>query len=72
MNRQEESLTGGGRAGTAEGLPAIGDGGQAAMSLMPDSDGMHVHLLESSQLEGLYVGDLLCYPPLRGTSSLDS
>ena len=25
--------------GRAEGLSAIGDGGQAAMSLMPDADG---------------------------------
>ena len=41
------------------------------MSLMPDADGMHARLLERSQLEGLYVGDLLYYPPLRGTSSLD-
>ena len=41
------------------------------MSLMPEADGMHVRLLESSQLEGLYVGDLLYYPPLRETSSLD-
>ena len=42
MNRQEESLTGGeggGRDGRAEGLSAIGDGGQAAISLMPNVDG---------------------------------
>ena len=45
--------------GTAEGSSVIGDGGQAAMSLTPDVDGMHVHNFESSQLEGSYVGDLL-------------
>ena len=45
--------------GRAEGSSAIGDGGQAAISLMPDADGTHVHIVESSQLEGLYIGDLL-------------
>ena len=45
--------------GRAEGPSAIGDGGQAAISLTPDADGTHVHIVESSQLEGLYVGDLL-------------
>ena len=45
--------------GRAEGSSAIGDRGQAAVSLMPDVDGMHVHIFESSQLEGLCVGDLL-------------
>ena len=29
------------------------------LSLTPDVDGMHVHIFESSQLEGSYVGDLL-------------
>ena len=29
------------------------------MSLTPDDDGMHACVLESSQLEGSYVGDLL-------------
>ena len=33
--------------------------GQAAITLMPDVDGMHVHIFENSQLEGLYLGDLL-------------
>ena len=45
--------------GRAEGSSAIGDGGQAAISLMPDMDGTHVRIFESSQLEGSYVGDLL-------------
>ena len=45
--------------GRAEGSSAIGDGGQAASSLMPDIVGMHVHIFESSQLESSYVGDLL-------------
>ena len=42
--------------GRAEGLLAIGDGGQATISLMPDMIG-HEHI--SLQLEGLYVEDLL-------------
>ena len=45
--------------GRAEGSSAIGDGGQAAVSLTPDVDGTHVHIFESLQLEGSYVGDLL-------------
>ena len=36
-----------------------GNGRQAAISLTPDVDGMHSRISESSQLEGLYVGDLL-------------
>ena len=28
------------------------DGGQAAISPRPDTDGMHTHVFESSQLEG--------------------
>ena len=62
MNRLEELLTGGVRGGRrcrAEGSLAIGDGGQAAISLMPDVDGTHVRIFESLQLEGSYVGDLL-------------
>ena len=38
--------------GRAEGSSAIGDGGQAAISLMPGVDGMHISIFESSQLEG--------------------
>ena len=45
--------------GRTEGLSAIGDGGQAAISLTSDVDGMHVRIFESSQLEGLCVGDFL-------------
>ena len=45
--------------GRAEGSSALGDGGRAAISLMPDVDGTHVRIFESSQLEGSYVGDLL-------------
>ena len=54
MNRQEELLTGGGRVvgdGRAEGLSAIEDSEQAAISLMPDADGTHVCIFESSQLK---------------------
>ena len=59
MNRQEELLTGEGKEmgdGGAEGSSAIGGGGQAAVSPTSDSNGMHVHVFESLQLE---VGDLL-------------
>ena len=45
----------------AERSSAIGDGGQAAVSLTPDLDGKHVCIFESLQLEGSYVGDLLYY-----------
>ena len=38
--------------GTAEGSSATGARRQAAVSLMPDVDGMHLHIFESSQLEG--------------------
>ena len=44
--------------GRTEGSSAIRDGGQAAISLTPDADGTHMPIFESSQLEGLYVGDL--------------
>ena len=44
--------------GRAEGWSAIGDRVLAAVSLMPDIDGTHIRIFESSQLEGLYVGDL--------------
>lgn len=64
----EELLTGGGRGGRdgrVKGSSAIGGGGQATVSLMPDVDGMHICTFESSQLEGSYVGDLLhCSNPL--------
>ena len=43
--------------GRAEGSPATGDGGQAAVSLTPDVDGTHVRIFESSQLQGSCVGD---------------
>ena len=62
MNRREElHLTGGesGGDGRAEGLSARGDRGQAAISLMPDVDRMLVCIFESSQLENLFLGDLL-------------
>ena len=47
--------------GGAEGSSAIGDGGQAAISLKPDIDAMHVCILGILQLEGSYVGDLLYF-----------
>ena len=46
--------------GRAEGSSATGDGGQAAISLMPDVDGTHARIFEGSQLEGLYAGDFYC------------
>ena len=45
--------------GRADGSLAVGDGGYAAISLMPDTDEMHVCIFESLQLEGSYGGDLL-------------
>ena len=66
MNRQEELLMEEGEeAGDsrAEVSSAIGDGGPAAISLMPDTDGIHVHFFESSQLEGSCIADLLSWWP---------
>ena len=60
MNRPEELVMEEGKEvgeGRAERLSATGDGGQAAMSLMPDDDGKRIHISESSQFEGSYVGD---------------
>ena len=45
--------------GGAEGPSATGDGGRATTSLMPDAGGTHTRILESSQLEGSHVGDLV-------------
>ena len=54
--------------GRAEGSSAIGDEGKLqchlrltsmAQVLVPCWNQMHVHIFESSRLEGLYVGDLL-------------
>ena len=47
--------------GRAEGSSAIGDGGRDAISHTPGVDGTHVgtRIFESSQLEGLYIGNLL-------------
>ena len=62
MNRQQELLMEEGEEvgdGRAEGLSATGDRGWAAISLMPDGDGTHIHIFESSQPEVSYVGDLL-------------
>ena len=42
--------------GKAEGSSATGDEGQVATSVKPDVDGMHVHIFESLQFEGLYAG----------------
>ena len=52
--------------GRAEGLSAIRDGQQAALSLTPDVDGMHVRIFESLQAENSYVGDLSGSPHLLG------
>ena len=45
--------------GRAEGLSAIGDRGQATISCTLDTLGTCVCTFEISQLESLYVGDLL-------------
>lgn len=42
--------------GRLEGWSATEDGGQAAISLMPCIDGTHIRVIESSKLEGSYVG----------------
>ena len=43
--------------GRAEGSPpAIGDGGQAAISLTPDVDRTDVCVFESSKLDSSYIG----------------
>ena len=61
MNRRELLMEEGVEVGDgrAEGSSAVGDGGQAAVSLRLDTDGMHMCIFESSKLEGSYVGDLL-------------
>ena len=38
--------------GRTERLSAIGDRGQAAILLTPETSGTHIHIFESSQLEG--------------------
>ena len=56
VNRQEELLTGGGEEvgdGRAEGTSAIGDGGRAAIALMPDVDGSGAGSLLDSSLSTL-------------------
>ena len=45
--------------GGAKRSSTIEDRGQGAISLTSDVDGTHVSIFESSQLEGLCVGDLL-------------
>ena len=52
----EEGEEGGG--GGAEGWSTAGDGGQAAGSLTLDTDGTHVCIFESLQLESSHIGDL--------------
>ena len=59
-NRQEELLVEEGEEGEMVGLKDHQQETEArCSSLMPDVDGTHVRIFESSQLEGLYVGDLL-------------
>ena len=59
MSRPEDLLTGEEGMGDdgAEGSSATADGGRAAVSPTPDADGKQMRTFESSQLEGLYVGD---------------
>ena len=40
------------------------------MSLTSDVDGMHIHIFESLQLEGMYVGDLLYMQYFKSYHSL--
>ena len=44
-------------ADRAEGSSAIGDGGQAAISLTSDVDGTHIRIFEGLQLESSHVGN---------------
>ena len=37
--------------GRAEGSSAVGDGGRAEISLMPDTDAMHPHIFEIQNLK---------------------
>ena len=57
--------------GRAEGSSGIGDGGQAAISLMPDFDGTHICIFESSELGGSYVGTS-CIPHTSSQVSGDT
>ena len=57
--------------GGAEGSSPIGDGGQAAISFMPDVDGTHVRIFERLRLEGSYVRDLLWFIALRYQCNAD-
>ena len=67
--------------GRAEGWSALGDGGRAAMSLMPDAVRTRIRVCESSQLERLVgnltvVGQPMCFSALwdvtvSQSSSLD-
>ena len=62
VNRQEELLMEKGDGmgeGRAEGSSATGDRGCDVMSLEPDVDETHVHIFESLQLGGFYIGNLL-------------
>ena len=43
----------------AEVSSAIGDEEQAAVTLLPEADGMQVRIFESLQLEGSYVENLM-------------
>ena len=47
------------RDGSVERSAAIGEEGQIAISLTPDTGGTRVLIFENSQLEGSHVGDLL-------------
>ena len=61
MTRQDELLEEGEEVGDgrAEGSSAAtGEGGQAAVSLTLDIDGMNVRIFGSSQVECSYMGDL--------------
>ena len=42
--------------GRAEGSSATGGGGPAAISFVPDSDGIHIHIFESLQLKARVQG----------------
>lgn len=56
--------------GRVEGSSAVEDRGQAAVPLMPDTDGMYIRIFEASQLGGSYGGHLLYIVMEGGTVNI--
>ena len=59
--------------GRAEGSSAIGDRGQTAVSLMPNTGTPTFTSLKVCNLKrGIYVGDLLCWTGVLGCKEVPS